>query len=202
MSRQRGYGPFGYFDGTVPGAEYYDHSLLNGRSMNWVQNNLRPSMGIARSNSYYPSDIPGDGGQFGMLDFSSGQGKWNEIFRGDATRDPSYRPFYEQWGPAGQSGFGELIDGIDGPGYGYRSIPSEWAMADWGATSNSRPMYREPHVPGREGRTVFRTDTGYLGYNAGNGWDYGPSACPHDYYDIADMEYQVAMGGAMPFGYR
>lgn len=125
-----GSGPFGWFDGTRPDAEYHDYSCLTGRASEWGVQTWQPSQHIAASNPYYRSEVPGDGGQFGMLDFSSGQGQWHEIFAGDATRDPQYRPSHNRWGPAGYSGFGGLIDGIDGPGLGYRSTTSEWALAD------------------------------------------------------------------------
>lgn len=208
MAWQPGAGPFGYFDATNPGSVYQDFSSLAGGARwgrGWVQRPGALPRSAMTSGPYQAGAIPGDGGSFGVLDFSGGQGQgvWNEIYAGAATTNLSWQPM-GHWGPQGYNGFGELINGIDGPGLGYRSMPSEYALADWGG--ETRHGWREPHILGRGGMVpnILGIDWGDLGYNMHNdlsGVGFGPGFNGHDAAAMADMAEQAGFEGRFQVAY-
>lgn len=153
----------------------------------------------------YPSS-PGrrDGGEFGTLRPRRGGGyQYQEVYAGEATRDPDRQP--ERSGEPGLPGFGQLVRGIDNNnGYGYRPLDSRHALADWGQKFEShrareQKLNHEPYVPGRGGLTEDEGDSVNAGaYSRGyrDAADFGNrEPAGHSAGASADMRRQNAYGG-------
>lgn len=158
-------GPFGRLTGMGPGQQpqYHPNSHFNQHHQQWRQSTRHPT---PQNIVPRPSNGNGrrDGGEFGAMVPAWGY-RWNPMYPGEATTDPSYQP--NNWGPNEGRGFGELIPGIDGGNnnrYGYRETHPRFALAEWGYGNGTRLI---PHIPGRGG---FVRD--YLDRNHPGG-DYG-----------------------------
>lgn len=182
---------YGVMSGIGPGQRPRFRSDGRRRGNTWYQSPVDET--AFDETSDFPPTGSGrrDGGEFGRLYDPHGQGyQYRADYAGEATTDPDY--MRGQLGSMTGRGYGELVPGIEGDsGYGYRSMGSQFALAEW-------EDGRGPHIPGRggfvrrdEARADKSHDWGYV-----NGVVYGNLPGPRGY----DVREQTNMRDQLNWG--